>query len=139
MRKAEILLIEDNPGDVILTKKAFESSEIEDNITVAENGEEALKMLQAEKYQPDLILLDLNLPKIDGYEVLNSLKNDSKLKQIPVIIMTSSEEHSDIAKSYDNHANCYIVKPVDSEQLSLIAEKIENFWFTTAKLPNLHS
>jgi two-component system response regulator len=140
-RPAEVLLVEDNPGDAILTKKAFAAAKISNNITVASDGERALAMLHHEApYQntpmPDLILLDLNLPKISGKEVLAEIKADDKLKHIPVIILTSSRAEVDVMKSYDLHANSYIVKPVDSKQFSEVARTIEQFWFSLVILPD---
>ena len=118
-----VLLIEDNPGDVVLTNKAFDMSEVDNNVMVANNGELALKMLKKEEVfrdlpKPDVILLDLNLPKKSGQEVLADIKNDENLKNIPVIILTSSKEESDIAETFDLKANGYMIKPVNSARVA---------------------
>ena len=138
----EILLVEDNEGDVLLTKEAFEESKVMNNITVAKDGEVALEMLFQEgvykNYElPDIILLDLNLPKKDGKEVLEVLKNDKNLRRIPVVVMTSSQAEKDVAETYNLHANSYIVKPVDFIQFSNIIMAIEKFWFTIVVLPEV--
>lgn len=136
----EILLIEDNKGDVLLTREAFKAGNIASNIQVAEDGEQALDILfknqqYSDRPQPDLILLDLNLPKITGKEVLDIIKKDKTLKAIPVVVLTSSKSEKDIRESYDLYANSYIVKPSDIDQLSEIVVSIEKFWFNTAALP----
>ncbi len=133
-RRAEILLIEDNPGDVLLTKKAFRSSQFNCNLHIAKDGEQALQMLYRKKPytripKPDLILLDLNLPKIDGRELLDEIKTDKNLRDIPVIILSGSDAISDITTSYDLHANSYLVKPDNFNDLKEIVLSIENFWF----------
>ncbi|MFK7815398.1 MAG: response regulator [Gammaproteobacteria bacterium] len=133
-RTAEILLIEDNVGDVLLTKEAFRSTHFKYNLRVAKDGDEALRMLsQQGQYNasplPDLILLDLSLPKIDGREVLESIKNNSTLKAIPVIILSGSAAESDMTSSYDLHANSYVVKPDNFEDFKEIVASIENYWF----------
>lgn len=137
---AEILLVEDNPGDILLTMEAFKECAQKHNITPIKDGVEAVKYLKKqEKYKdavtPDIILLDLNLPKKDGREVLYEIKADEKLKQIPVIILSTSKNENDIIKSYDLNANCYISKPVELENFINIITEIENFWFKTVKLP----
>jgi len=137
----EILLIEDNPGDVRLAKEALEESKLRNNLSVVMDGVEALKYLQHEgKYSdtstPDIILLDLNLPKKNGAEVLQEIKSDSKLKHIPVVILTSSKADEDVLKAYDLHANCFITKPVDMIQFIKVVKSIEEFWFTIVKLPS---
>ena len=139
-RPIEILLVEDNPGDVFLTKKAFETSKLANHLVVAPDGEVALKMLKKEdEYEaqptPDIILLDLNLPKVDGKEVLEAIKEDEKLRKIPVVILTSSNAEKDILMSYELHANSYIVKPVDFSNFLDIVNSIENFWFSIVVLP----
>lgn len=136
----EILLIEDNPGDVRLTKEALRDAKIHINVHVAEDGVEALEFLRNKgKYEespkPHLILLDLNLPRKDGREVLEEIKDDEQLKKIPVVVLTTSKSEKDIAKSYNLHANCYITKPVDLTQFTEIVKTIESFWFTIVKLP----
>lgn len=137
----EILLVEDSPGDIRLTQEALRDSKISNNLHIAMDGEEALAFLKkegkfSEKPRPDLILLDLNLPKKDGREVLDEIKRDNDLKRIPVVILTISEAEEDIFKSYNLHANCYITKPVDLEQFIKVIKATENFWFTIVKLPN---
>ncbi len=133
-RPAEILLVEDNKGDVVLTKEAFKTSKIKNHISVANDGEMALQMLRREApYEdaslPDIILLDLNLPKVDGREVLEAIKEDDELRRIPVIILTSSQADMDIIKSYDLHANAYIAKPMDLQSFERIVVALEHFWF----------
>lgn len=135
-----ILLVEDNPGDVRLTKEGFSEGKVINNLYVAEDGEEAMAFLrQEEPYQemprPDIILLDLNLPKKDGREVLEEIKSDPDLRAIPVIILTTSKAEEDILKTYNLHANCYITKPVNLEDFILITKSIESFWFSIVKLP----
>ena len=136
----EILLIEDNPGDVRLTKEAFKESKILNNLSVVEDGAEAMAFLrQQDEYtnasRPDLILLDLNMPKMDGRQVLAEIKKDPTLKNIPVIILTTSKAEQDILKSYNLHANCYIVKPVDLWQFNTVVQTIKDFWLSIVKLP----
>lgn len=136
----EILLIEDNPGDVRLTKEAFKESKILNNLRVVEDGLKALAFLRQQgdytsASRPDLILLDLNMPKMDGRQVLAEIKKDPKLKNIPVIILTTSKAEQDILKSYDLHANCYIVKPVDLWQFNTVVQTIKDFWLSIVKLP----
>jgi two-component system, chemotaxis family, response regulator Rcp1 len=136
----EILLVEDNPGDVRLTREALRDGKIVNNLHVAENGVDALAFLRREgKYRnaarPELILLDLNLPKKDGREVLAEIKADDNLKRIPVVILTSSQAEQDIVKSYNLHANCYVTKPVDLDQFITVVKSIEHFWLKVVKLP----
>ncbi len=136
----EILLVEDNPGDVRLTREALKDGKIVNNLHVAEDGVDALAFLRREgKYhnavRPELILLDLNLPKKDGREVLAEIKADKALKCIPVVILTSSAAEQDIVKSYNLHANCYVTKPVDLDQFINVVKSIEHFWLTVVKLP----
>ena len=135
-----ILLIEDNPGDVRLIQEALKDGKLAVNLHIAKDGIEAIAFLRREgEYsdapRPDLILLDLNLPKKDGREVLREVKADDELKHIPIVVLTSSETDTDIAKCYNFHANCYVTKPVGLEQFSTIVRTIENFWFTIVKLP----
>jgi CheY-like chemotaxis protein len=139
-KSINILLVEDNPGDVRLTREALNENKIVNELSLAGDGEEALKFLRKENgYEnapkPDLILLDLNLPKKDGRQVLAEIKNDEKLKRIPVIILTSSKAEEDILKMYNLHANCYITKPIDLKQFMMVIKTIEEFWFTIVKLP----
>lgn len=137
----EILLVEDNPGDVRLTKEALKEGTIPSNLNVVMDGAEAILYLQKEeKYQdkprPDLILLDLNLPKKDGREVLSTIKTDPSLKRIPVVVLTTSNAETDILKAYDLHANCYITKPVDFNKFIEVIIAIEQFWLTMVRLPS---
>lgn len=137
----EILLVEDNPGDAQLTQIAVEDSKMSIKLNVVEDGVEAMNFLQKQgKYAkvpcPDLILLDLNLPRKDGREVLAEIKNDDILKRIPVVVLTTSQAEDDILKAYDLSANCYITKPVDFDQFVKIVQSIEHFWFTIVKLPS---
>jgi CheY-like chemotaxis protein len=136
----EILLVEDNPGDVRLTREALKDGKIVNNLHVAEDGVDALAFLRREgKYhnavRPELILLDLNLPKKDGREVLAEIKADKDLMRIPVVILTSSAAEQDIVRSYNLHANCYVTKPVDLDQFINVVKSIEHFWLTVVKLP----
>ena len=136
-----ILLIEDNEGDVLLTKQLFSKSQIHNQLWVARDGEEGLDFLnQRGKFttvpRPDLILLDLNMPKMDGKEVLAAIKKDASLSSIPVVILTTSSAKQDVIESYQLNANCYIVKPVDFVQFIKIIQTIENFWFPVVKLPS---
>lgn len=136
----DILLVEDNPGDVRLTKEALQDAKVLNEIYVARDGIEAIKFLHKEGSfahvrLPDLILLDLNLPKKDGREVLAEIKEDQKLKHIPVVVLTSSKADEDIIRSYNLHANAYVTKPVDLNQFVRIIHALEEFWFTVVKLP----
>lgn len=140
-RPVEFLLAEDNPGDVRLTKEALRDSKVLNNLNVVQDGVEALAFLHREgKYadapRPDVVLLDLNLPKKDGRQVLEVIKSDPALKRIPVVIITSSEAEQDIMRTYDLHANCYVAKPVDLDQFIKVIQSIENFWLTIVKLPS---
>lgn len=140
-RPIEILLVEDNPGDIILTKEAFADAKIKNNIHIAKDGEEALSYLNRlngfeQSIKPDLILLDLNLPKIDGREVLDSIKSNETLCHIPVVVLTSSEAEQDILETYELHANSYVVKPINLDQFVNVIQAIENFWFTVVTLPS---
>jgi CheY-like chemotaxis protein len=139
-----ILLIEDNPGDVRLTQEAFKEGSINIKLDVTMDGVEAIKFLKKDPpydkaATPDLILLDLNLPKKDGREVLHEIKTDQFLKRIPVVILTTSNAQQDILKSYNLHVNCYVNKPVDFDKFFDIIQKIEDFWLSTAILPTLES
>jgi len=136
----EILLVEDNPGDVVLTKEAFADAKIHNNINVAPDGEEALKYLRredefADATVPDIILLDINLPKKDGREVLAEIKVDEVLRRIPVVVLTSSKAEQDVVDVYDLHANSYLVKPVNLEKFIDVVSAIESFWFSVVVLP----
>jgi len=137
-----ILLIEDNPGDIRLTKEVLKEGNIRNNLNVVMDGEEALLFLKKtgqykEMLTPDIILLDLNLPKKDGREVLGQIKEDPILKLIPVIVLTTSDAEKDILNTYARHANCYITKPVDFNQFIHVIRSIENFWLTIVKLPKV--
>ena len=136
----EILLVEDNPGDVRLTKEVFKDCTVRNKVHVVEDGIEALAFLRREgKYadaiRPDLILLDLNLPKKDGREVLKEIKSDEKLKSIPIIVLTVSNVEEDIIKTYNLHTNSYIIKPIDLDKFVEVVKSIQKFWFIIAKLP----
>ncbi len=137
---ARILLVEDNPGDVRLTKEAFKQGRIENDLYVVSDGAEALDFLsQRGEYddvpRPDLILLDLNLPGKDGEDVLEDLKADPKLRSIPVIVLTSSRAEEDVARSYELHANAYLTKPVDPDEFIETVRAFEKFWFSVVRLP----
>jgi two-component system, chemotaxis family, response regulator Rcp1 len=143
LRPVEILLVEDSPTDVLLAKEALEYSKIVNTLHTVSDGVEAMAFLRREgKYQaapaPGLILLDLNLPKKDGREVLAEIKNDENLKRIPVVVLTTSKSEVDVLKAYGLHANCYIVKPVDFEKFAEVVRSIENFWFSVVTLPWEH-
>jgi len=138
----EILLVEDNPGDVRLTVEALKEGKLRNRMNVVEDGEKALAYLRREAgyedaARPDLVLLDLNLPRKDGREVLAEMKADPDLKRIPVVVLTTSKAEEDILKSYDLHANCYITKPVDLDQFIGVVKSIESFWFSVVSLPTL--
>jgi len=140
IKPIEILLVEDNPGDVRLTREALKEGKVLNHLSVAQDGIEAMAFLRREgKYareiHPDIILLDLNLPKKDGREVLAEIKQDPNLLRIPVVILTTSKAEEDIIKTYDLHANCFITKPVDLDQFITVVQSIEDFWFTIVKLP----
>jgi chemotaxis family two-component system response regulator Rcp1 len=139
-RSIEILLVEDNPGDVRLTMEALREAKVRNNLSVASDGVEALAFLHrqgkyADAIRPDLILLDLNLPRKDGRQVLTEIKADDNLKSIPVVILTTSKADEDIVRSYDLHANCYVTKPVDLDQFIHVVRSIEDFWLTIVALP----
>jgi chemotaxis family two-component system response regulator Rcp1 len=143
-RPVEILLVEDNPGDVRLTKEALKDAKVLNKLYVAKDGVEAMAFLRRQgKYRdairPGLILLDLNLPKKDGREVLKEIKDDPDLKRIPVVILTVSKAEEDIIKTYSLHANCYIAKPVDLHSFIEVVKAIEDFWFTVVELPPTES
>ena len=137
----EVLLVEDSPGDVRLTREAFKDAKVHINLHVASDGAEAMAFLAREgahvnALRPDLILLDLNLPKKDGREVLEEIKESPTLKSIPVVILTTSGSEADILRSYRLHANCYITKPVDLEGFLNVVKSIDNFWLSVVKLPH---
>ena len=139
-RPIQILMVEDNPDDIELTVEALKDARVENFLSVVKDGEEALSYLRCQgKYpravRPDLILLDLNMPKKNGRDVLREIKNDPHLKRIPVVILTTSQAEEDILHTYDLHANCYISKPVDFNQFLKVVRSIEDFWLTVVKLP----
>ncbi len=139
-RPIEILLVEDNPGDVRLTIEGLKDSKVRNTLHVAQDGVEAMAFLRREgphagAARPDLILLDLNLPRMDGREVLSAIKSDVKLKTIPIVVLTTSRAEQDVLRSYELQANCYITKPVDLEQFITVVKSIEDFWFTIVTLP----
>jgi CheY-like chemotaxis protein len=141
LEMTKILLVEDNPGDVRLMVEALKEGRVLNQLSVVRDGVEAMAFLRqegqyAQANRPDLIMLDLNLPKKDGREVLAEIKADDRLKVIPVVILTTSEAEQDILKSYNLHANCYITKPVDLEQFITVVKGIENFWLSIVKLPS---
>jgi CheY-like chemotaxis protein len=140
-KPVDILLVEDNPADARLTVEALKDGKLSNTLHIVEDGVEAMAYLRKEgKYaaavRPDIILLDLNLPRKDGREVLAEIKADENLKRIPVVILTTSKAEQDIVKTYNLHANCYITKPVDLDQFINVVKAIEDFWFTIVKLPN---
>ena len=139
-KPVDVLLVEDDPGDVLLTEETLLGSKIRTNLHVVGDGVEALAFLRregtyADVPRPDLILLDLNMPRKDGREVLADIKQDPDLKTIPVAVLTTSSQDEDILKSYELHANCYITKPVGLEQFSTVVQSLEDFWFAIVKLP----
>ena len=142
-KEVTILLVEDNEGDIVLTVEALKMANITNKVVVVRDGEEALRYLHREGPNagielPDLILLDINLPRIDGKEVLAKIKSDDNLKFIPVVILTTSESEKDVMESYNNHANCYITKPVDFNKFMQVVHMIKDFWITLVKLPTSH-
>ena len=140
----KILLVEDNEGDILLTLEAFKEIKAKNSITVVKDGEEAIEFLKkqgqyADSVMPNLILLDINMPKLNGMEVLDFIKKDEKLKKIPVVMLTTSSSESDIAACYERSANCFITKPLDFGKFVNVVEAIESFWFTIAQLPKTTS
>jgi chemotaxis family two-component system response regulator Rcp1 len=139
MLSIDILLVEDNEGDIVLTLEALNDARISNKVSVIKDGDAAINYLQKSKEglepMPDLVLLDINLPKVDGKEVLTFIKTDDMLKKIPVVMLTTSSSENDISDAYSNHANCYITKPVDFNKFFEIIKAIEDFWITIVKLP----
>lgn len=140
MKEVRILLVEDNEGDIVLTMEALREARIHNTVDVARDGEEALRRLRkegpfAEATIPDMILLDINLPRMDGKELLSIIKNDPVLKIIPVIMLTTSDAEKDVLAAYYNHANCYITKPVDLNKFLEVVQAIKNFWISIVQLP----
>lgn len=132
----EILLVEDNPADIRLTQEVFKQAKLHNELHVAEDGETALAMLRdPARRKPDLILLDLNLPGMDGREVLVELKRDPELLGIPVVVLTTSTSEKDVLTAYQHHTNCYIVKPVDLNQFIAVIQQVQEFWFSIVRLP----
>lgn len=141
MKEINILLVEDNEGDILLTKEAFEEARLKNEIQVVRDGQEAIDYLLTglngdSLLLPDIILLDINLPKMNGHEVLAIIKNSNDFKHIPVIILTTSSAEDDVLKSYQNHANCYVSKPVVIEDFMKVIATFEEFWLSIVKLPN---
>jgi two-component system, chemotaxis family, response regulator Rcp1 len=139
-RPVEILLVEDNPADARLVREALKGGRVPSHLSHARDGVEALESLRGQggfggAARPDLILLDLNLPRKDGLEVLAEIKSDPELRRIPVVVLTTSEAEQDIVQAYDLHANCYITKPMDLEELGIILRHLEDFWLTIVRLP----
>jgi len=135
-----ILMVEDNPTDVMITKEALEHAKLLNSLHIAEDGMEALDFLHrrgkhAKAPQPDLILLDLNMPRKNGQEVLAEIKADKRLKNIPVVVLTTSKAEEDVVKAYGLHANCYVIKPVDFDVFAEVVRSIQQFWFTVVTLP----
>ncbi|QXJ22770.1 response regulator [Actinomadura graeca] len=139
-RPIEVLLVEDDPGDILLTVEAFEHNKVNNSLHVVNDGEQAMAFLRregdyADAPRPDLVLLDLNLPRKDGREVLHDVKNDGDLRRIPVVVLTTSEADEDILRSYDLHANAYVTKPVDFDRFISVVRKIDDFFVSVVKLP----
>jgi CheY-like chemotaxis protein len=139
-RPIEILLVEDDPGDILITTEALEQSKLANNLHTVENGEEAVAFLRregqfADAVRPDLVLLDLNLPRRDGREVLAEIKADPDLRRIPVVVLTTSSAEEDVLRSYDLHANAYITKPVDFANFVNVVRQVDDFFFTVVRLP----
>jgi chemotaxis family two-component system response regulator Rcp1 len=140
MHAIEILLVEDNEGDIRLTVEGLQEARVNNNLHVTRDGVEALQFLHREGLyssvpRPDLILLDLNLPRKDGREVLAELKSDDEFKNIPVVVLTTSQDEQDVFESYDLHANCYIIKPLDFEQLIHVMKSVDDFWLSVVTFP----
>jgi CheY-like chemotaxis protein len=136
----EVLLVEDDPGDVLMTQEAFEEHKVRNKLNVVQDGEEALAYLRregrfADSTRPDLILLDLNLPRVDGREVLQVIKEDQDLRRIPVVVLTTSQADDDILRSYSLHANAYVTKPVDFDSFIAVVRQIDEFFVSVVKLP----
>jgi CheY-like chemotaxis protein len=136
----ELLLVEDDPGDVLMTKEALEGSKLVHNLHTVSNGEEAVAYLRREhpfenQGRPDLVLLDLNLPRLDGHEVLSIVKSDPDLRRIPVVVLTTSEAEEDILRSYDLHANAYVTKPVGFESFMSVIRQVDDFFLSVVRLP----
>ncbi|MBP2477397.1 two-component system response regulator [Crossiella equi] len=140
IRPIEVLLVEDDPGDVLMTTEAFEENKVGNRLHVVSDGVEAMAFLRregkwADAPRPDLVLLDLNLPKMDGREVLAEIKGDERLRRIPVVVLTTSEAEEDVLRSYQLHANAYVTKPVDFEQFVKVVRQVDDFFLTVVRLP----
>ncbi|GAB3986372.1 response regulator [Actinoallomurus acanthiterrae] len=140
IRPIEVLLVEDDPGDVVLTKEAFDDNKVSNKLSIVSDGEEAMRFLRregdyADAPRPDLVLLDLNLPRMDGRQVLEEVKADEALRTIPVVVLTTSEAEEDILRSYRLHANAYVTKPVDFDQFIKVVRQIDDFFVSVVKLP----
>jgi len=141
MHEINILLVEDNEGDIILAQKALQKAKVVNRISVVNDGEEALRFIFRQapyeaEHRPDLVLLDINIPKVNGKEVLAAIKNDPDLRTIPVVMLTTSDSEMDVLESYKHYANCYIVKPVDFSKFIEVVKAIENFWISVVRLPS---
>ncbi len=132
----DILLIEDNPGDIELIKAGFDEARMAISLNVISDGEEAINFFDGDEKLPDLVLLDINLPKVSGFEVLKAIRSNDASSNIPVVVLTSSESESDVTNSYKGHANSFITKPVDINKFLEVMKSIENFWLTIVKLPS---
>jgi CheY-like chemotaxis protein len=140
-RQIEVLLVEDDPGDVLMTREAFEDYKVTNQLHVVQDGADAMAFLRqegeyADAPRPDLVLLDLNLPRMDGREVLQAIKSDPALASIPVVVLTTSEAEEDVLRSYSLHANAYVTKPVDFERFIDVVRQIDDFFVTVVRLPS---
>ena len=140
-RPIEVLLVEDDPGDVLMTREAFEENKVANRLTVVSDGASAMAYLRkegehADAATPDLVLLDLNLPRMDGREVLAAMKSDPELRRIPVVVLTTSEAEEDVLRSYSLHANAYVTKPVDFQRFISVVRQIDDFFLTVVRLPS---
>jgi CheY-like chemotaxis protein len=141
-REIEVLLVEDDPGDVLMTREAFQDYKVHNQLHVVNDGEQAMAFLRQEgeyagRPRPDLVLLDLNLPRMDGRQVLHAIKSDPELSSIPVVVLTTSEAEDDVLRSYSLHANAYVTKPVDFERFIDVVRQIDDFFVTVVRLPTL--
>lgn len=139
-KNVHILLVEDNEGDIVLAREALKDARIINKVSVSRDGDEALDFLYQRgnprnKEMPDLVLLDINMPRVSGFEVLTTIKKDERLKAIPVVMLTTSSSEKDIRFAYEHHANCYITKPVDMEKFIEVVQKVEDFWLSIVRLP----
>lgn len=140
-KEIHVLLVEDNEGDIVLTTEALDEGKIKNSISVVRDGWEAIQYLERndgynDAREPDLVLLDINLPKMNGHKVLKHIKTHPDLKHIPVIMLTTSSDENDVIKSYENHSNCYITKPIDINNFLEVISSIENFWISIVQLPS---